>query len=329
MPHDARTTQLIDDYPVPPTSPLTIPAQRPYPPALGRLPEAAPFRVGFHKLAVSGRGPWDRLPRPFPASMPLAGAGVTLVKQSRRKRRPTKNFTYTRMTRYVVQPQGHKVTVFTEPLSGMFPALHVKLVPVPGALFTPMEAVGLIEGLARALRFPLRLSAVELAADCRISVHSFERLGGWFWPARVVRWRRRGPQWPRTFYWGSGRSGRQVKLYWKRDEPGDAVARLEFTFRRGLLKAAGLDRPRDLLAADWAGLAARCGRFVELDFARARHLRFLRPLRSVALLCGLPAAQRMMERRRLREHLVDLPVQRNLEDALARLSVPASVGRAA
>jgi len=97
-------------------------------------------------------------------------------------------------------------------------------------------------------------------------------------------------------------------------------------FYRKALRRIGLTRPTDLLAVDWAGMAARAGRFVELDVPRYRDSASLGWLRSVPLMMGFSALRHMARmrtargRRWLRSRLVDMPLQEDLERAFAALS---------
>ncbi len=195
----------------------------------------------------------------------------------------------------------------------------------PGRLLSPQTIRYLLAPVAAEFRLDLKVSHVELAADFDVDVRTFERLGALMWVPRTG-WPRRVGGHPRSFYWGSRRSACQTKLYMK-DEAGRSFVRLEHTFRRKALRRMGVHRPTDLLTFDWARAASRRGRFVELDIVRRTlHSQSLViHVRAFMLSMGLkpvirpnsPRYQRWMKSR-----LVPLPVQTNLEAALATLSAP-------
>ena len=309
----------------PPSSPITIGAERPYPPILAHVAHVSPFRVGLDALSLS-------VP-PFRPDLPTAHFFSTLEPprtcgafrlKANFERRPTDRYFWTRRAEYVHDPAGHLLTLFSDRTRLSVPALFLKLRPAPGRLFSPREVVDLLAPVQAALRLPfLRLSRIELAADFAIGQESFERLGSYLWVPRIEGFHRVGtPRDLPTFYWGSRRSARQVKLYWKR-EADEGCARVEYTFRRRALRRMGITRTFDLLSLDWPRLAARHGRFVELDTGRTRRSAFVvMVLRDMLLHAGVSPVLRMKGpryRRWIKGRLIPLPVQANLEAALAAL----------
>ncbi len=107
-------------------------------------------------------------------------------------------------------------------------------------------------------------------------------------------------------------------------ESCEAFGRLELTFHRPALRRLGVRREADLVTAEWATIAARFGRFCEIDTRPAR----LDPVaiklrRSAVIWKGFEtelAGKSPAYRRWINGRLRPLPVQRNLEAAFRRLN---------
>ncbi len=294
-----------------------------YPPWLRRT--ITPFQVGLDKLSFSSPtfyhpSPADSFPTRFDA---LANAG-TLHLKAVRKRRPTDRWPWTLRVEYLHEPDGHRLIMFIHRSRLFAPQVFLKLIPAPARLLSPQAVRHLLAPVAAHFRLDLRVSQVELAADFDVDLRTFERLGAVMRVPRTGWPRRVGDHYPPSFYWGSRRSGSQTKLYMK-DEAGKTFARLEHTFRRRAFRRMGMRRATDLLTVDWARAASRRGRFVELDIVRrtpcppslAVHLR------AFLLSMGLKRVIRPNSaryQRWMKSRFIPLPVQSNLEAALATLS---------
>ena len=293
-----------------------------YPPALrGHI---TPFQVGMDALSFSSSrfrppSPHEGFPTRFDA---LANAGTFHLKTPV-KRRPTERFPWTLRVEYIHKPEGHRLIIFTHRSRFCGPRAFLKLISGPGRLLSPSQVRLLLAPVAAHFGLDLKVSQVELAADFDVDVRTFESLGRVMWVPRT-RWPRRVGDNPPTFYWGSRKSGCQTKLYMKK-EAGKTFARLEHTFRRKALRRMGIHRPTDLLTVDWAQAASKRGRFVELDIVRrtACQPSLAVHLRAFLLSMGLKRVIRPNSaryQRWMKSRLVPLPVQTNLEAALATLS---------
>ncbi len=298
-----------------------------YPPWLRT--NITPFQVGMDALSFSSTSPIFSLPsapESFPPRLEAPQTmGAYLLKGAPR-RRPTERFPWALRVEYLHQPHGHRLIMFTHRSQLCVPLLFLKLIPAPGRLLSPQDVLHLLAPLSAYFSLNLghlKVSQVELAADFDVDVRTFEGLGRVMWVPRT-RWPRRVGNNPPTFYWGSRRSSCQTKLYMK-GEAGRSYGRLEHTFRRNALRRMGVHRPTDLLTFDWARAASRRGRFVELDIVRrtpcppslAVHLR------AFLLSMGLKRVIRPNSaryQRWMKSRFIPLPVQSNLEAALATLS---------
>jgi len=286
-----------------------------------------PFRVGLHALAFSSRT--YRTPSPlegFPTRFDVLGNGGTFnLKRGPNHRRPSRTLPFTRRVEYVHHRHGHRLIMFTDSSRLCGPRAYLKLIPGPGRLLSPQGLRHLLAPVAAHFRLDLMVSQGELAADFAIDSASFEKLAGVLHVPRTRGPRRIANDDGVTFYWGSRRSACQTKMYWR---AGRGFGRLEHTFRRKALRRMGVRRPTDLLTVDWAEAASRRGRFVELDDTRPTRRPGAIPithLRDFMLGLGLGAVLRPNSprfRRSMKSRFVPLPVQKNLEAALAKLSGP-------
>jgi len=298
-----------------------------YPPWLRA--NITPFQVGLDTLSFSSTSPFFSPPSAPESFLPRLETpvivGAYLLKGAHR-RRSTSRFPWTLRVEYIHKPEGHSVIMFMHRSQLYVPLLYLKLIPAPGRLLSPQDVLHLLAPLSAYFSLNLghlKVSQVELAADFDIDHRTFERLGSVMWVSRTG-WPRRVGDSPPSFYWGSRRSSCQTKLYMK-GEAGRSYGRLEHTFRRNALRRIGVHQPTDLLSVDWARVASKRGRFVELDIARPtrRPQSLVVHLRAFMLSLGLkpvirpnvPCYQRWM-----RSRLVPLPIQENLEAALAKLS---------
>ncbi len=288
-----------------------------------------PFQVGLDTLSFSSSSPIffpASAPESFPQRLEAPQTMGAYLLKGAPKRRPTNRFPWTLRVEYIHEPEGHRLILFTHRSRLCVPLVFLKLIPGPGRLLSPQDVLHLLAPLSAYFHlYPgyLKISRVELAADFNIDQRTLERLASVMWVPRTG-WPRRVGDNPSSFYWGSRRSSVQTKLYMK-GEAGRSFGRLEHTFRRNALRRMGLHHPTGLPTFDWARAASRRGRFVELDTARPtrRPQSLVIHLRAFMLSLGLKPVIRpnvLRYQRWMKSRLVPLPVQENLEAALAKLS---------
>lgn len=293
-------------------------------PQLPPLPQAAtatPIRAGFDSLSFSASTRSRRLLLPLDR---FSSPDGTFIRQKKLPRLPSRSAPWVLRLEYTHVPTGHRLFVFLDRTVQAVPPVYCRLTAAPGRLFSLREAMALSSLIGKRLGlFSMQVSQIELTADFPVTPLQFEQLGRWLrvpWGKGPIRV---GTTGPRSFYWGTRRSRRVTKLYWK-TEAGASVARLEHTYRSEALRSIGVTEPQDLLTVDWAAVAARRAWFVQVDPRGSRRTRDARlQARSMVLTMGFGpwlAGKPQRYRAWLSTKLVPLPIQENLEAAFRRLS---------
>jgi hypothetical protein len=254
-----------------------------------------------------------------PEHIPVPGDAGYLVLTSVRRRRPTPGYPWTVTAKYEERPTGHHVRVFCGRSTRTAPHLFAILRPADGQVFSLPTVILLLNALSRALRLPLMLSSLEIAADFADTLLDTRSLASQFWVPRIPGHRCVGEAASATVYRGSRSSAFQAKVYPKHEGTLHAV-RIEFTFRRKALRTLHVDGPDSLGRVDWGVVCPRRARLVTVPMDSQRNTALSVAAREAFASGGIFAVQDRLGTpgmRWLSRHIVSSPMQHTLEAALS------------